>query len=98
MDLLWRESVFVVAYQILGPIYEGPVSAAGWTVPDQDISERCRNARPSDHELNANLFHSLLRKPRLPSTDHRRWGLCLCWIRNLAKHLYYRSGVWRLVS
>ena len=27
------------AYLILGPIYAGSVSAAGWTVPDQDISE-----------------------------------------------------------
>ena len=26
-----------------GPIYSGPVSAAGWTVPDQDISEQYRN-------------------------------------------------------
>ena len=40
----------------LGPIYAGPVSAAGWTVPDQDISERYCNTRVgSDCELNANV-------------------------------------------
>jgi len=77
----------------LGPIYEGPVSAGGWTVPDQDISERHSDPRPSDCELNANVFHSLLRKPRPPSANHARWRLCLCWIRDLAKHLHHRSGV-----
>ena len=39
----------------LGPIYAGPVSAAGWTVPDQDISERHSSTRPSDCKLNVNL-------------------------------------------
>lgn len=46
---------FLGAYLSLGPIYAGPVSAAGWTVPDQDISERCYSTRSSECRLNANL-------------------------------------------
>lgn len=38
----------------LGPIYAGPVSAAGWTVPDQDISEEYCDTRTSDCKLNSN--------------------------------------------
>jgi len=47
---------FLCAHRILGPIYAGPVSVAGWTVPDQDIGERRCNARASGCKLNANPF------------------------------------------